>query len=74
MQEIQNTNSKYLYKMLQTSGAEFGIRKASYKHQLRAGKITEEYYNNKITIMDEIYFLLKELYSAASHDGNLKVF
>lgn len=73
MQEIKNTKSMHLYKMLQNSGAEFGIRKASYKHQLKQGKITQEYYNRKIEIMDEIYFLLKDLYSVASHDNDLKV-
>mgnify|MGYP003297182878 CR=1 FL=1 len=72
MKEITNTKKADLFNMLRISGQEFGIRKASYKHQIKSGSISEEEAKRVISIMDNVYFLLKELYENAHESKNLQ--
>lgn len=63
------TNKKELFKMLQSAGREFGIRKASYSKLLKAGEITEEYFKEMLSTMRRTYAFLKACYENASEKG-----
>ena len=53
------TNKKELFKMLQSAGREFGIRKASYSKLLKAGEITEEYFKEMCVELNKDWAIIR---------------